>query len=75
MVAVHQVPEYPVCTFPYGEAVRIPDVQTLYRVADVHDLGSPENLVVPLGKIVFPGKYACIFFHPSRTSKTIDLPL
>ena len=75
VVAVHQVPEYPVCSLPDAEPVGVPDVEPLDRVADVHDLGSPENLVIPLGKILFPGKCACIFVHPSRTSKPVDLPL
>ncbi len=72
VVAIHQVAEYPVRTLPDAEPVGVPDVQPLDRVTDVHDLGSPENLVVPLGKVLFPGKCSCIFVHPTRTSKPVD---
>ena len=70
VVAVEEFAEERVGPLPDPEPERVPDVEPLDRVADIHDLGPPEDLVVPLGE-VGPGRQCPrVVVHQKRTSMT-----
>ncbi len=63
VVPVHQFAQQRVDVSPECEPERVPDIEALDRVADVHDLGPPQDFVVPSGKVIFRGKRPMFFSH------------
>jgi len=48
VIPVHEIPENSIYSFPDTESEREPDVQPFHRVSYIHDLRTPEDVVVPL---------------------------
>jgi hypothetical protein len=50
VIPVEEVTQAVVHELADPESIGVPDIQSLDRVADVHDPGTPEDIVKPCGK-------------------------
>ncbi|OPX76597.1 MAG: hypothetical protein A4E39_00001 [Methanoregulaceae archaeon PtaB.Bin152] len=61
VVPVEEQAEQVVDVSPEREPERVPDVEALDRVADIHDLRPPQELVVPCREVTLGGEGPLIF--------------
>ncbi|MPN01080.1 hypothetical protein SDC9_148280 [bioreactor metagenome] len=58
---IENFPYDAVSVSPYSKTEGVPDVKSLYRVADVHNFCHPQEFVIPVAEFLF-WRECCFFF-------------